>query len=79
MDMAPQGWLSMDRWSECRRLERPGYVVEIENAEGMKVWTGCLDAIEVPFDWTSPPLRFRLVPKPPPARDDPLPPAVGPQ
>lgn len=55
------GWYDFSKWDQCRSMERPGYSFEIENAEGMKLWTPCTPVVELPFDWKSEPQRFRLV------------------
>jgi hypothetical protein len=35
--------------------------------------TPCVVPLEVPFDWRSPPLKFRLVAEPEPRHSDPIP------
>jgi hypothetical protein len=57
---AAGGWHDFAEWSRCREMERPGYVFEIENAEGHKLWTPCTETVELPHDWVSGPQRFRL-------------------
>ena len=76
---APGDWMNMDLWSECARMERPGYVFEIENAQGMTIQMHCAEAIPVPWDWTSPPQRFRLIVEPEAIRSDPIPPPAAQQ
>lgn len=78
MDATPSEWMDMSLWAHCRRLERPGYVFELENAEGLKLWTSCVEVVDVPFDWTSPPRRFRLVVEPPAERAGPMPKPLAP-
>lgn len=70
-------WMDFDRWPECRSLERPGIVFEVENAEGLVLLTHCAVPLEVPADWTSPPLRFRVIPEPAPTHSKPLPAPAG--
>jgi hypothetical protein len=66
-------WISYDRWPECSRLERPGFVFEVKNAEGQSLFTACTVPLQLPFDWKSPPLHFRLVAAPPERRSSPIP------
>ena len=74
MDGAVDGWYDFSQWHRCAALERPGYVFEIENAEGMKLWTPCSATVELPFQWKSGPQRFRLVIPEQPRHSDPMPP-----
>lgn len=67
-------WIDFDRWPECRAMERPGIVFEVENAEGQSLLTPCSVPLELPFDWTSAPTRFRPVEEPKPRHSNPLPP-----
>jgi hypothetical protein len=67
-------WIDFSRWDECTPLERPGYVFEVVNADAQSLLTDCTLVLPVPFDWLSPPARFRLVPTPPLRRSDPMPP-----
>lgn len=67
-------WIDFDRWPECRAMERPGIVFEVENAEGQSLLTPCTVPLELPFDWTSAPTRFRPVEVPKPQHSAPLPP-----
>lgn len=66
-------WIDFDRWPECREMERPGIVFEVENAEGQSLLTPCTATLEVPFDWTTGPIRFRPVEEPKPRHSAPLP------
>jgi hypothetical protein len=79
MDAATAEWMDMALWADCARLERPGYVFEIENAQGMTIQTPCTAQVDVPFDWTSPPLRFRLIAEQPAVRSTPMPKPVAPK
>jgi hypothetical protein len=68
------GWISMEDWARCVELSRPGIVFEIRNAEGLSLFTPCVMPLPaMPFDWKSPPLRFRAVAEPPPERSAPIP------
>jgi hypothetical protein len=69
-------WIDFDRWPDCAELERPGYVFEVVNEKGDSMLTECTVPLQTPFDWTSPPVRFRLVPELPPRHSDPIPPPV---
>jgi hypothetical protein len=66
-------WVPYDRWPECARLERPGFVFEVTNKEGQSLYTNCTVPLTLPFDWKSPPVRFRLVEAPPIRHSTPLP------
>lgn len=72
-------WISYDRWPECVRMERPGHVFEVTNDKGQSLFTPCTVPLQLPFDWSSPPTRFRLVVAPAPRRSSPLPPAQKPR
>jgi hypothetical protein len=68
-------WIAIERWAECERMARPGIVFELQNAEGLSLLTLCTPTVpQAPFDWKSPPLRFRAVPLPPPRHSEPIPP-----
>jgi hypothetical protein len=72
-------WMSIDQWVTCASLERPGYVFELRNEEGLSLFTACTPGLpETPFDWRSPPIAFRLVPEAPPERSGPIPPPATP-
>lgn len=66
-------WVSYEHWQECARLERPGFVFEVVNGEGQRLYTSCTVPLELPHDWKSAPLRFRLVAVPPPRHSAPIP------
>jgi hypothetical protein len=67
-------WMAIERWSDCAGLARPGTVFEVQNAEGQRMLTPCVLPLQVPFDWRSPPVRFRAVVGPPAQRSAPIPP-----
>jgi hypothetical protein len=67
-------WIPMDQWVECARMERPGIVFEVRNAQGQTLLTACLPEMpKAPFDWTAPPIEFRPVPEAPAEHSSPLP------
>lgn len=67
-------WYEIARWAECVDLARPGHVFEIVNGDGQALLTPCTPTLpELPFDWTAPPLRFRLVAELPGLHSEPLP------
>jgi hypothetical protein len=67
-------WMAIAQWHECDRLKRPGIVFEIQNAEGLSLFTPCMPTIPpTPFDWKSPPVRFRAVVQEPPRHSEPIP------
>jgi hypothetical protein len=68
-------WIAIEQWPDCERLERPGIVFELRNAEGLTLLSACTPAVpEIPFDWRSPPIEFRAVTEPPPVHSSPIPP-----
>jgi hypothetical protein len=67
-------WMSIDRWAECRTMERPGIIFEVRNAVGQTMLTRCTPTPLRSFDWTSGPTQFRAVPDPGPRRSGPIPP-----
>jgi hypothetical protein len=68
------GWVTIDRWPECARMARPGYIFEIRNAADQRLLTHCVVPLpSTPFDWKSAPKEFRLVPEPAPRRSSPIP------
>lgn len=68
-------WMAIAQWQECERMARPGIVFELQNAEGLSLFTRCIPTLPaLPFDWKSPPVRFRAVEQVPPRRSDPIPP-----
>jgi hypothetical protein len=66
-------WIDFDQWTDCIRLERPGYVFEVMNGEGRSLLTVCAMPLQLPFDWKSPPVQFRLVEEPKPRHSEPVP------
>ena len=74
MDAVPGKWMSMERWPASAAMERPGYVFELENRYGMTIQMHWDEEIILPFDWTSPPLRFRLIVEAEAERSGPIPP-----
>jgi len=67
-------WIAIAQWEKCRELSRPGIIFEISNAEGKSLFTPCVMPLpSMPFNWKSPPLRFRAVAEPPPERSAPIP------
>ena len=69
-------WIDFVHWQECKAMERPGYVFEVVNADEQHMLTACTITLEVPFDWTSSPVKFRMVAEPTLKRSDPLPPPI---
>ena len=71
-------WMAISQWHECERLVRPGILFEIQNAEGLSLFTPCTTTVPpMPFDWKSPPLRFRAVLQERPRHSDPIPEPKG--
>ena len=71
---AMNDWLDISRWSESITMARPGIIFEIQNADGQTMMAQCAIPLPAaPFDWTSPPARFRAVTEAPPARSTPAP------
>lgn len=71
-------WMAIERWPECTRLERPGIIFEIRNAEGQSMFTNCVVPLPPPpWDWKSPPVQFRAIPQPKPRHSTPIPPPKG--
>jgi hypothetical protein len=66
-------WIDFGQWPNCARMERPGFVFEVRNNEGRSLLTTCTVPLRLPFDWTSPPVRFRLIEAPKPRRSNPIP------
>jgi hypothetical protein len=54
-------WMSVERWHECVRMERPGVVFELRNAGGERLLTTCAKQLPLPSGWTSRPTEFRVV------------------
>lgn len=68
-------WVSMSRWEDCKKLERPGVIFEIRNIDDQRLFTNCISPPpKVPFDWKSPPVSFRAIEEPKSRHSDPLPP-----
>jgi hypothetical protein len=74
-EMADMGeWVTIDQWHQCRAMARPGIIFEIQNAAGQSMFTPCVSPMpSAPFDWRSPPLRFRAIKEPPAERSGPIP------
>jgi hypothetical protein len=66
-------WIDFERWPECTGMERPGVVFEVQNADLEIMTTTCVVPLQPPFDWASPPVRFRVVEEAPPRHSSPLP------
>lgn len=68
-------WIAIAQWQECQQMARPGIVFELQNADGLSLFTRCTATVPAtPFDWKSPPVRFRAIPETPAQRSDPIPP-----
>jgi hypothetical protein len=68
-------WIAIAQWADCRAMQRPGIVFEIQNAEGQVLLTRCIVPLPTaPLDWKSPPIRFRAVKEPQPEHSSPIPP-----
>ena len=68
-------WISIDQWSRCHEMMRPGIVFEMRNADGQLMTTPCVQELpQLPFDWKSAPLEFRAVAETKPQHSEPLPP-----
>ena len=68
-------WMAIAQWQQCRAMERPGIVFEIQNAAEQSMFTPCVVPMPPPpFDWKSPPVRFRAVTERPPEHSAPIPP-----
>ena len=66
--------MAIAQWHECVKLARPGVVFEIRNAQGQSMLSPCVQPVpQAPFDWTSPPLRFRVVAAERPRHSSPMP------
>jgi len=66
-------WIAFDRWNECIGMERPGYVFEVKNQEGQILLTGCTVPLQLPADWKSAPVAFRLIEEPKSRHSTPIP------
>jgi hypothetical protein len=67
-------WIDFSHWPDCATLSRPGYVFEVANAQDQRLLTPCAPELEVPWDWKSGPVRFRLVIEEKPVHSTPIPP-----
>ena len=67
-------WTDFQQWKDCTRLERPGMVFEVINADGQSLLTPCVEKLNLPWDWKSAPVRFRVVAAPKPRHSTPIPP-----
>ena len=71
-------WMAIAQWQECEKLARPGVVFELRNAEGLTMLSPCVPQVPAnPFDWKSPPVKFRVVAPPRPRHSEPMPPPTG--
>lgn len=66
-------WVEFGQWKECANMERPGFIFEVANAEGLSLFTPCATPLQTPWDWKSGPVRFRLVEAPRPRHSTPIP------
>ncbi len=66
-------WIDFNRWKDCASMERPGFVFEVANAEDQRMLTRCMHPLQRPWDWTSAPVRFRIVAAPKPRHSRPIP------
>jgi len=68
-------WLAIKQWQDCVSMARPGIIFEIQNSEGQSIFTPCVVPLPpAPFDWKSPPIKFRAIPAPKPQHSTPMPP-----
>lgn len=66
-------WISFDQWRDCSRMERPGFIFEVANAEGQRMLTRCTQPFQQPWDWKSAPVQFRIIAEPKPRHSSPFP------
>jgi hypothetical protein len=67
-------WVSIEQWSDCVLMERPGIAFEVRNAAGQVLTSPCTATLpEAPFDWESPPVEFRPVAEQPAQHSAPIP------
>jgi len=66
-------WIDFGQWQDCAQMERPGSIFEVRNAEGQSILTTCSDPLQLPHDWRSSPVQFRLVEAPKPRHSNPIP------
>ena len=69
-------WIDVSRWPECASMESPGLVFEVQNADQHILTTHCVVPLQLPFDWKTKPVRFRVVEEERPRHSSPLPPPV---
>lgn len=69
-------WIDFVHWQECKAMERSGYIFEVVNADEQHLLTTCTVTFALPFDWTSSPVKFRMIPEPALKRSNPLPPPI---
>ncbi len=68
-------WIAIAQWERCAEMAKPGIIFEIRNADGLSLFTPCVQPLPTPpFDWKSPPIEFRAIVEPPPTHSTPLPP-----
>ena len=68
------GWIPIAQWLDCVQMERPGIIFEIRNADGQSLFTKCVAPLPpMPFDWKSPPVKFRAIAQPKPTHSNPIP------
>lgn len=72
-------WIDFALWHQCEAFARTGHVFEIANNDGQTLLTECVEQVELPYDWKSPPLRFRVVEDAAPVHSNPLPRPQEPQ
>jgi hypothetical protein len=64
--------MSFDHWLDCARIEQPGFVFEVQNEQGQSLLTTCTVPLQLPFDWMSAPVQFRLLEAPRPRHSNPI-------
>lgn len=69
-------WIDFIHWQECKVMERQGYIFEVVNADDQYLLTTCTTPLDFPFDWTSSPVKFRMIAETKPRHSDPLPPPI---
>lgn len=69
-------WIDFIHWQDCKAMEKPGYVFEVVNADDQRMLTPCIVPLEVPFDWSTLPIKFRIMPEQQPRHSAPVPPSV---
>ena len=67
-------WMPIERWPDCKQMERPGIVFELRNQQGQSLLSPCVPELpQAPFDWLSGPVEFRPVPELPAEHSRPIP------